>query len=303
MGNSFSDMLKRNKAKNTSVDITNLLEDTGTDSIIGKAKEEGRYLELSPDQLEPDPNQPRKTFDNHSLKELQQSIEARGQLQPILIGEKADNGKYPIISGERRWRAINNSEHVTTISAIIRSGASDELLLLLMQIDENNQREQVPAIENALAMQRVVDICKANGNDQTYAASMLGMSKSNLSKHLSLLKAPEDIKLLSLNNETQDVETLYNLSRAVKKDEKAVNKLVDKFRAGELDTTLRSASKELIEDQNKKKPKTKPVCLEAQKVFIEDREGQPVLVITLKNKSVNYELSEEALKELKASLA
>lgn len=304
MGNLFSEKLKRNKPKKPSdIDISSLLEDTGTDSIIGKAKEEGRYLELPPSQLEPDPNQPRKTFDTQALSELQKSIEARGQLQPILIGEKGDSGKYPIISGERRWRAISNSSQVQSVSAIIRSGASDELLLLLMQIDENNQREQVPAIENALAMQRVVDICKAGGNDQAYAASVLGLSKGSLSKHLSLLKAPDSIKELSLNNETQDVETLYNLSRVAKKNEKAVSKLVDKWKEGELDTTLRAASKELVEDHSKKKPKAHSTNQEAQKVFIENREGQPVLVVTVNNKSVSYDISEEALKELKSSLA
>ena len=304
MGNMFSEKLKRSKPKkkDADIDISSLLEDTGTDSIIGKAKEEGRYLELLPNQLEPDPNQPRKTFDTQALSELQKSIEARGQLQPILIGEKGESGKYPIISGERRWRAISNSSEINSIAAIIRSGASDELLLLLMQIDENNQREQVPAIENALAMQRVVDICKTGGNDQAYAASVLGLSKASLSKHLSLLKAPDNIKQLSLNNETQDVETLYNLSRVAKKNEKAVNKLVDKWKEGELDTTLRAASKGLVEDQGKKKTKSK-VGPEAKEVLIEEREGQQVLVVKLDNKSVSYELSQDVLEAFKSHLA
>ncbi|MGI0120464.1 ParB/RepB/Spo0J family partition protein [Zooshikella sp. RANM57] len=306
MGNSFSDMLKRNKSKNDSgVNINSLLEDTGTDSIIGKAKKEGRYLELTPQQLEPDPNQPRKTFDEHTLKELQLSIETRGQLQPILVGNQNGKGKYPIISGERRWRAISNSTIVTTISAVIRSGSSDELLLLLIQIDENNKREQVPAIENAEAMKRVVEICKSKKLDQAYAASVLGMSKAALSKHLSLLKAPESIKQLSLNNETQDVETLYNLSRAAKKNEKLVSKLVDKWKGGKLKKTLRVASKELLDDSKQsidgKLPSKLTKIEKVKRVFIE--EGQPPkLVIEIGDKAISYSLPPKVLEELKHSL-
>ncbi|WP_027710077.1 ParB/RepB/Spo0J family partition protein [Zooshikella ganghwensis] len=275
------------------------------DEVVTIAKSEGRYLELSPNQLEPDPNQPRKTFDNQALQELQQSIEARGQLQPILIGEQGDSGKYPIISGERRWRAISNSSTVKTVSAIVRSGASDELLLLLMQIDENNQREQVPAIENAEAMQRVVDICKANGNDQAYAASILGVSKGHLSKYLSLLKAPDSIKQLSLNNETQDVVTLYDLARAYQKDKQAVNELVNQWQAGELTGTLRKASRELAENTKKGKPKkiatTKSIPLVKQAELVE--KGVDIqLKVTLDKKVLNFSLTDEALTALKKGL-
>ncbi|MBU2714052.1 ParB/RepB/Spo0J family partition protein [Zooshikella harenae] len=275
------------------------------DEVVTIAKSEGRYLELSPDQLEPDPNQPRKTFDEQGLQDLQRSIEARGQLQPILIGEQGDNGKYPIISGERRWRAISNSSIMKTVSAIVRSGASDELLLLLMQIDENNQREQVPAIENAEAMQRVVDICKANGNDQAYAASILGVSKGHLSKYLALLKAPDSIKQLSLNNETQDVVTLYDLTRAYQKDQTAVDSLVNQWKSGELIGTLRKASRELAESSKKgpqkKKATVKAIPIVKQTELVEFG-GDIQLKVTLDKKVLSFSLTDDALTALKKGL-
>ncbi|RDH41807.1 ParB/RepB/Spo0J family partition protein [Zooshikella ganghwensis] len=271
------------------------------DEVVTIAKSEGRYLELGPNQLEPDPNQPRKTFDEQGLQDLQRSIEARGQLQPILIGEQGDSGKYPIISGERRWRAISNSSTVKTVSAIVRSGASDELLLLLMQIDENNQREQVPAIENAEAMQRVVDICKTNGNDQAYAASILGVSKGHLSKYLALLKAPDSIKQLSLNNETQDVVTLYDLTRAYQKDQKAVDSLVNQWKSGELIGTLRKASRELAESPKKGPQKKKVIPIVKQTELVEQG-GDIQLKVTLDKKVLSFSLTDDALNALKKGL-
>ncbi|WP_163836885.1 ParB/RepB/Spo0J family partition protein [Spartinivicinus ruber] len=278
--------------------------DAVKDEVVSTAKSEGRYLTLPANQFEPDLNQPRKTFDKQALKELQQSIESKGQLQPILVKEKGDSGKYQIIAGERRWRAISDSQVIKNITAIVRAGSADDLLVLLMQLDENNKREQVPALENAEAIKRVVDICKADGYDQAHAASMIGISKGHLSKYLSLLNAPDHIKQLSLNGDTQDVVALYDLARAAKKNEKAVNVLVDQWKSGELEGSLRKASRELAENTSKPS-KNKSATAKTptiKKLNLIEKGGQLQIQIELDKKTVVFNLSEAALKELQSGL-
>jgi len=257
MSNKFSQQVNKAKGQKPKVDITDLLADSGSDELVGRAKADGRYLSLPADAFVPDPNQPRKTFDQERIDELRVSIESNGQLQPILVGDRLPDGKYPIIAGERRWRAIGESEKVAEVQAIIRSGDVDELHLLLMQIDENNQREQIPAVENAMAMKRLVDICKAEGNDQAYAAKLLNVSPGQLSKHLALLEAPTVVTGLSVHGETQDVEVLYNLAKAAESKPEEVAELIDQWRSGELDTNLRKASKELAGEAKQAKKEGK----------------------------------------------
>ncbi|MBO1367269.1 ParB/RepB/Spo0J family partition protein [Vibrio cholerae] len=263
---SLKDKLAQHKAKKTSGDaerVSSVSELLGADGdadileMVEKAKTDGRYLSLPVDSFLPDPNQPRKTFDPERIDELRSSIESKGQLQPILVGDRLPNGKYPIIAGERRWRAISESSLVSEVQAIIRAGDVDELYLLLMQIDENNQREQIPAVENAMAMKRVVDICKAEGHDQAYAAKMLNVSPGQLSKHLALIDAPMIVTSLSLYGETQDVEVLYNLAKASEVKPKEVAELIDQWRSGELDTNFRKASKEIAGEAKQVKKESK----------------------------------------------
>ncbi|PCS21198.1 ParB/RepB/Spo0J family partition protein [Candidatus Enterovibrio escicola] len=260
---SLKDKLAAHRAKKISVTgdaerVSSVSELLGADGdtdlleMVEKAKTDGRYLSLPADSFLPDPNQPRKTFEH--IDELRSSIESKGQLQPILVGDRLPSGKYPIIAGERRWRAICESSLVSEVQAIIRAGDVDELYLLLMQIDENNQREQIPAVENAMAMKRVVDICKSEGHDRAYAAKMLNVSPSQLSKHLALIYAPIVVTSLSVYGETQDVEVLYNLAKASEIKPTEVAELIDEWRSGELDTNLRKASKEIaVEAKQAKK--------------------------------------------------
>ena len=253
MTNKFTESLKKEgKARRPKVDINDFL---GGDGVIESAKADGRLLVLPGDSFIPDPSQPRKTFDDARLQELRLSIETNGQLQPILVGEKLDNGKYPIIAGERRWRAISNSNVVTDVVAIIRGGSVDELNMLLMQIDENERREQVSAIENALAIRRIVDLCVADGKGQVYASELLNISKGQLSKILALVNAPSIVVSLSNDLGVQDVEVLYGLSKAFDKNPDAVTELVEKWESGSLDGNLRQAVKSLSESVKSERPK------------------------------------------------
>ena len=316
MSNNFSKNLVKNKTQTPkNIGITDLLVDSGTDEIVTRAKSDGRYLSLPVTSFVPDPNQPRKTFDQQTLDALRESIEQNGQLQPILVGNRLPDGTYPIIAGERRWRAIRDSVSVKEVSAIIRGSNIDELSLIIMQIDENNQREQIPAVENAMAIKRVIDLCKQEGNDKIYAAKFLNISPSQLSKHLALLDASDMVSGLSIDGETQDVEALYSLSKAAESKPKEVAQLINQWRSGKLDTSLRKASQELASDAklDKKKEKVnkktgnlgkeKLINLKkASSVRLELKNDKLVLMIKVADKRLSYRLDAKTVVALKDDL-
>jgi ParB/RepB/Spo0J family partition protein len=314
MGNKFSQQVSKAKGNKANVELTDLLVDSGSDDLIGRAKADGRFLSLSVDNFIPDPNQPRKTFDQERIDELRVSIESNGQLQPILVGERLPNGKYPIIAGERRWRAIGESKTIENVQAIIRSGDVDELHLLLMQIDENNKREQIPAVENAMGMKRVVDICKSEGKDQAYAASILNISTAQLSKHMALMSAPKMVTELSVQGETQDVEVLYNLAKASEIQPHAVAELINQWRTGELDSNLRKASKDLASEtkQHKKESRktsskekndhAKEVAKTASSVRLDLDNDEFMLKVKIGNKLLSFRMEADAVISLKSDI-
>lgn len=315
---------KKNKSGSNSPEsrvsnVNELLGGTGeldTSVIVDKAKKEGRFVTLSKGALVPDPNQPRKTVDPDALRELQESIESKGQLQPVLISPRNEDGTYTIIAGERRWRAVQSSKTVDTIDAIISSGGTDELSVLLMQVDENNKREQIPAIENALAMQRVVELCKSQGRSQGDAAALLGISKGKLSKHLSLIKAPESVTALSSSGEIQDVEVLYMLAQSAKTDQPGTEALINDWRNDALDVNLRTAVKALAnqgtdESRKSERGKSGKAQSEPQKnegsggtksaVFHNVEEVSDGFVVSFQvgKKTVRYRLTPDSLRQLR----
>jgi len=258
MANNFSKKVaKKTAAKDipSQASIAALLEDTDNEEVVIEAKTTGRFLEIDPKKCVPDPNQPRKTFTEEGLLSLRTSIEMRGQLKPVLVGNPLDDGTYPIISGERRWRAISQSDTVKTIDIVISKRAiedvnayKDAVFLLTTQLDENDEVEPVPIVEKARAIKTCVDILTDKGLNQSEIATALNMSKAKLSKHLSLLKAPESIQELSEGNKVQDLEVLNNLSKVSASNPEAVDKLIDDWEAGELETNLRKASNELAQE-------------------------------------------------------
>lgn len=258
-------MKKRNQ-----VNINELLEDVSTDDLL-QAKKEGRLVTLPPERFVPDPSQPRKTFDEATLDELRISIEMAGQIQPILVDAPDSDGLYTIIAGERRWRAISLSAAresvegelyapIKEVLAIIRAddrkcSDDDELNRILVQLSENNDREQVSTIENAEAMRRVVDLVKGKGGTKADAAKLLKVSPGRLSKNLTLLDAPETVRCLSLHDETQDLDVLYSLTKAAAVMPEKVNDLIDSWRGGELEGNLREACESLVSEAKQQKTK------------------------------------------------
>jgi len=144
--------------------------------------------------IEVNPYQPRTNFDQESLEELASSIRLLGIIQPITVRE-IDNGKYQIISGERRYRA-SLIAGLSEIPAYIRH--ADDSNMLEMALVENIQREDLDAIEIAISYQRLIDECQLT---QENVSERVGKKRSTIANYLRLLKLPAEIQLSIRNGQ------------------------------------------------------------------------------------------------------
>lgn len=181
-------------------------ENDGLNASLQAQLKQLPLINLPTNRVIPDPDQPRKSFDDESLLDLAQSIEENGLLQPIVVQPEDENGTFRIIMGERRWRA-HDFAGKTSIPAIIRP--ADDSTILALQIIENNQREDIAPLEEARALQRLVEL---SGNKKEVAQA-LGRSPSWLSKRLSLLKTPEKVQVFADQQDIKDINTLNSLTK------------------------------------------------------------------------------------------
>ena len=137
--------------------------------------------------IEPNPFQPRMSFDTEALEELTSSIRSLGLIQPITV-RRTDEGKYQIISGERRFRACK-AAGMDFIPAFIRA-ASDQGMLE-MAIVENIQREDLDPIEVALGYRRLIEECNLT---QEQMAARIGKKRASVTNYLRLLKLPAKVQ-------------------------------------------------------------------------------------------------------------
>lgn len=139
-------------------------------------------------EIEPDPNQPRKNFDDAALAELAASITENGLLQPVAVRPKKAGPGYILIAGERRWRAARLAG-LAEIPALVRD-VTDEQAAALALI-ENLQREDLDPLEQAQGIQTLVE---TYGITQETAAKRLGKSRSAIANSLRLLALPEPVQ-------------------------------------------------------------------------------------------------------------
>jgi len=138
--------------------------------------------------IEPNPKQPRRDFEETALQELAASIKTHDIIQPVTVS-KLSNGKYRLIAGERRWRAAKLAG-LKDIPAFIRQ-ANDQQLLELALL-ENLQREDLNAMEVALSYKRMMDELEYT---QEQVADRMGKDRSTVANVIRLLKLPPDIQL------------------------------------------------------------------------------------------------------------
>ncbi|MBQ3043455.1 MAG: ParB/RepB/Spo0J family partition protein [Alistipes sp.] len=160
----------------------------GTANPVQQAKPMSEMAEVAISDIEPNPLQPRREFDDEALAELSASIAQLGVIQPITLRRRAD-GRYTIISGERRWRA-SQMAGLESLPAYIRD--VDDENMHTMALVENIQRQDLNAIEIALGMKRLVEEC---GLTQEAMADRVGKKRSTVSNYMRLLNLPSEVQL------------------------------------------------------------------------------------------------------------
>ena len=165
--------------------LSALIEDA---TEVSKPEEAAASInEIDINLIEVNPFQPRKTFDEESIQELASSISMLGIIQPITV-RLLDNGKFQLITGERRYRASLKAG-LSSIPAYVRV-ANDQAMLELALV-ENIQREDLDAIEVAISYQRLVDECSLT---QETLSERVGKKRSTVANYLRLLKLPAEIQ-------------------------------------------------------------------------------------------------------------
>ena len=197
-------------------------------------------LQVSPEQIVPNPQQPRKHFDEKSLNELAQSIRAQGVLQPLIVRKHPElPNQYELVAGERRWRALKQID-VAQVPVVLRNVSDNEILEVSLL--ENIQRENLTVIEEA---QSYHDLLQIHGYTQEELAKKLGRDRSTIANMLRLLQLPSALKndletgritsgharsILSLPNEGVQLEMRQRLLRnswSVRETERQVRMKLD----------------------------------------------------------------------------
>lgn len=164
----------------------------GLDSLISTAdiRTDGSSAisEISVDLINPNPSQPRTSFSEEALEELAVSIKELGVIQPLSL-RMNDDGSYQIIAGERRWRAAKMAG-LAFVPAYVRTASDSEVTE--MALIENIQREDLNAIEVALAFRNLIDTYHLT---QDRLSERIGKKRSTIANHLRLLKLPAEIQL------------------------------------------------------------------------------------------------------------
>jgi len=160
-------------------------------NIMESAKESD-IIEIPVSEIRPNPYQPRKSFNQEALDELATSIKNYGVFQPIIV-KKSIKG-YDLVAGERRLRA-SKLAGLETIPAIIKEFSDEEMREIALL--ENLQRENLTAIELAWAYKGIIDSLHIRQED---LAAKLGKSRSHVTNTLGLLRLPEDVQNMVLEN-------------------------------------------------------------------------------------------------------
>ena len=207
--------------------------------------EDKRVMEISIDNIVPNPYQPRKVFSQTALEELSNSIKTYGILQPITVRQK--NDKYELIAGERRFRAAKLASF-KTIPAIIHDMTDESSAVLALL--ENLQREDLNFIEEAMGYESLI---KEHSFTQQQLAEKLGKNQSTIANKLRILRLPSDIKIKLVENglterharallklPTEDLmrdilDKIIKNELTVKKTEKLITDLIESLQVADED--------------------------------------------------------------------
>ena len=209
-----------------------------------KGVESGKDIRIDPSLICADPKQPRRRFNESSIKELAKTIDQAGQLQAVLVVPLEDGGKfkYQLVSGERRWRAI--SKYCSKVKDIWVVPVSFETrrTILEAQIIENDARENTLVVEKALAYSALIDEYTRDGikGAAQKVSGLLGISKGNMSKYRAIATWGERLMVLNDKYPKEGLEGLYMLSALFKRDQEKAEQVIARYESGEGKTPLRS---------------------------------------------------------------
>ena len=226
----------------------------GVDALIStegvRTQGSSTINEIAIDEIEANPNQPRREFDEEALRELAMSIREIGIIQPITLRQVAGN-RFQIIAGERRWRA-SQLAGLKAIPAYIRT--IDDESVMEMALVENIQREDLNAIEIALAYEHLME---DTGMTQEKVSERVGKSRTAIANYLRLLRLPAQVQmalqkkeidmgharaLLSLDSPSQQIKVFNEVQKngfSVRK----VEEIVKQLKSGE---DIQAGSKKIV---------------------------------------------------------
>ena len=159
----------------------------GLDALLPEADESlGAGQEIAIGDIDPNPDQPRRVFQEESIAQLAQSIRDQGVLQPLLVTPQS-GGRYQIVAGERRWRAARQAG-LETVPCIVRD--MDVIQQMEIALIENLQREDLNPIDTAMGIRALMQQC---GYTQETVANRLSKSRPAVANLLRLLTLPDAV--------------------------------------------------------------------------------------------------------------
>jgi len=271
----------------------------GIGALIPGAPNRAAPYEVPRSLIDPDPNQPRKRFDEAALEELAASIKANGLIQPIVV-RMSEGGRYVIIAGERRWRAsaLAGLDQVPIVCRDVSDEEAFELAIL-----ENIQREDLSPIEEALSFVRLMD---ERGYTQEVLAERTGKSRAAISNSIRLLK-------LSLEHQAEVEEgalsagharALLMLKEPSLRDELAQRVKAEGWSVRKAEAWAREAKERGAKPPQPKPPQPKSTQAEHPAralLALEEGSQQRVALVKQLEESLAEELKRKASLKLKAS--
>ncbi len=267
--------------------LGNIDTKTSTDKNISSVTAELCYIPI--DKILPNPDQPRKEFDQTALEELAQSIKESGVIVPITV--KKENDKYFLIAGERRFRA-SKIAGLKEIPAYIKIATKQEVME--MALVENIQREDLNAIEIALSLKALIEECNIT---QEKMSERIGKSRSTITNHLRLLKLPADVQLALRNNKIsmgharsligiEDEQTQISIVKdIIEKDlsVRQVEQIVNRLKSEEKPQTKNNTKKKSLPEFHNTKKENLIKKLDTQIEITRSQRGKGAITISFKN--------------------
>lgn len=213
-----------------------------------RIEDENSILFVNINNIKPNEKQPRKTFDREKLEELADSILEHGVIQPVVLRKEAKGKGYELVAGERRWRAARIAG-IKEIPAIVR--VLNEEQNLLLSIIENMQREDLNPIEEAEAVNKMMNTYQFT---QEQVSKSLGKSRSYIANLVRLLKLQIEIREMILNNQLTQGHARALISLPAKRQLLIAKKAVKEG------LSVREVERLAGEDETQKK-KQKPIIM------------------------------------------